>query len=136
MSATENHNGQAAAASGTDEGSRTDFSVFMDGFVLDVKGYLNAQKHYLTLHATEKASTLMSKVLEQAVVFGMLAIALVFLNLALAFFLGDLLASRSLGFVIVAGIYVLFMAAFLLWWRNGARDRFVLDRINELNDDN
>ena len=120
----------------TDEGGELDFSTFMDGFVTDVKGYVEAQKHYLTLHVTEKAGTLMGKAVQQVVLFVVLGMALLFLNIALAFYLGDLLASRPLGFVIVAGFYLLLLGAFLLWWKNGARDRFVLDRINDLNDDN
>ena len=136
MRATENNNGIHPADMGTEEGGELDFSTFMDGFVGDVKGYVHAQKHYLTLHATEKASTLMGKAVEHIVLFVVLGMTLLFLNVALAFYLGDLLSSRPLGFVIVAGFYLLLLGAFLLWWKNGARDRFVLDRINDLNDDN
>jgi Putative Actinobacterial Holin-X, holin superfamily III len=136
MRATENKNGIPPTELDTAEGGELDFSSFMDGLVDDVKGYVHAQKHYLTLHATEKASTLMGKAVEQTVLFGVLGISLLFLNVALAFYLGDLLASRPLGFVIVAVFYLLLLGAFFLWWKNGARDRFVLDRINDLNDDN
>lgn len=136
MHATENNNGVPITDRDTDEGGELDFNTFMDGFVDDVKGYVHAQKHYLTLHATEKASVLMGKAVQHIVLFVVLALALLFLNVALAFYLGDLLVSRPLGFVIVAGFYLLLLGAFLLWWKKGARDRFVLDRINELNDDN
>ncbi len=136
MRATENNNGIHPPDMDTEEGGELDFSTFMDGFVDDVKGYVHAQKHYLTLHATEKASTLMGKAVEHIVLFVVLGMTLLFLNVALAFYLGDLLSSRPLGFVIVAGFYLLLLGAFLLWWKNGARDRFVLDRINDLNDDN
>ncbi|MEO8591251.1 MAG: hypothetical protein ABI432_17870 [Flavobacteriales bacterium] len=118
----------------TEEGGYLDFSTFMDGFVDDVKGYVDSQKHYLTLHATEKASTLMGKALQHIVLFAALSMALLFLNVALAFYLGDLLASRPLGFVLVAGFYLLLLGVFHLWWTNGGRDRFVLERINDLND--
>ena len=136
MRATENNNGTPTAERATDEGGELDFSTFMDGFVDDVKGYVRAQKHYLTLHVTEKVSTLLGQVVQQVVLFVVLGMALLFLNIALAFYLGDLLSSRPLGFVIVAGFYLLLLGAFLLWWKNGARDRFVLDRINDLTDDN
>ncbi len=119
-----------------DEGQDLDFSTFMDGFVDDVQGYVHAQKQYLTLHVTEKASMLMGKAVQHTVLFVALGMALLFFNIALAFYLGDLLSSRPLGFVIVAGFYLLLLGAFLLWWKHGARDRFVLDRINDLNDDN
>lgn len=136
MRATENSNGIPIPDQDTDEGVELDFNNFMDGFVDDVKGYVHAQKHYLTFQVTEKASTLMGKAVEHVVLFGVLGMSLLFVNVALAFYLGDLLASRPLGFVIVAGFYLLLLGAFLFWWKNGARDRFVLDRINDLNDDN
>ena len=136
MRAAENNNGIHPADRDTEEGGELDFSTFMDGFVDDVKGYVDAQKHYLTLHATEKASTLMGKAVEHIVLFVVLGMTLLFLNVALAFYLGDLLSSRPLGFVIVAGFYLLLLGAFLFWWKNGARDRFILDRINDLNNDN
>ncbi|MBK9176349.1 MAG: phage holin family protein [Flavobacteriales bacterium] len=133
---TESSNGTPSHASATAEGGHLDFSSFMDGLVGDMQGYAKAQRRYLTLHATEKASTLMGKAVEHTAIVVVLGMALLFLNVALAFYLGDLLASRPLGFVLVAGIYLLLLGAFLLWWKNGARDRFVLDRINDLNDDN
>lgn len=136
MRATENSNGIPVTDRETEEGGDLDFNTFMDGCVDDVKGYVHAQKHYLTLQVTEKASTLMGKAVEHVVLFGVLGMSLLFLNVALSFYLGDLLSSRPLGFVIVAGFYLLLLGAFLLWWKNGARDRFVLDRINDLNDDN
>lgn len=118
----------------TDEGGQLDFSSFMQRFADDVKGYVHAQRRYLTLHLTEKLSMLMSKVLQQVMLFVTLGMALLFLNIALALYLGDLLASRPLGFVLVAGFYLLLLGMFSLWWSNGGKDRFVLDRINDLND--
>lgn len=136
MRATERDSGIPHAAMSTDEGGDLDFTSFMDGMVDDVKGYVKAQKRYFTLQATEKVSTLMGKAIEQTAIVVLMGIGVLFLNVALAFFLGDLLASRPLGFVIVAGLYLMLLGGFLLWWRNGARDHFVLGRINDLNDDN
>lgn len=129
-------NGAPITASDRDreEGGPLDFSTFMDGTADDVKGYIKAQKEYLTLHLTEKASALMGKAVQSAVGISIAAMVLLFLNLALAFYVGDLLRSRPLGFVIVAGTYLLLLGIFQLWWSNGGRDRFVLDRINDLND--
>ena len=119
----------------TEEGGPLDFSSFMKRFADDVKGYVRAQRKYLTLHFTEKVSTVMGKVVQQVVLFVTVGMALLFLNIALALYLGDLLASRPLGFVLVAAIYLLLLGGFSLWWSNGGRDRFVLDRINDFNSD-
>ncbi len=118
-----------------EKGPDLDFSEFMDGLVVDVKAYVRAETDHFTLHATEKAAVLMGKALRQVVMTILLGTVLMFLNIALAFHVGDLLASRPLGFVIVAGIYVILLGAFQLWWSQGGSDRFVLDRINDLNND-
>jgi vacuolar-type H+-ATPase subunit I/STV1 len=136
MHATDSSNGIPPPVAATEERAPLNFSSFMDGLVNDMKGYARAQKEYVVLHATEKASTLMGKVVEQLAIMSIVGMALLFMSIALAFYVGDLLASRPLGFVLVAGLYLLLLAGFLVWWRNGGRDRFVIDRINDLNDDN
>jgi len=107
----------------------------MNGLVVDAKGYLLAEKEHLTLQATEKAAVLLSRVVRHTAMLVMLAATLLFLNLALALYLGELLGSLPLGFVIVAGSYLLLLGGFLLWWSQGGRDRFVIDRINDLDRD-
>ena len=113
-----------------------DFSSFMNRFADDVKGYVRAQKVYLTMQATDKASTLLAKAVQHVVLFVMLGIALLFLNIALAFYLGDLLSSRPLGFVLVSGFYLILLAAFFLWLNIGEKERFILGRINDFSNDN
>lgn len=115
-----------------DESMALDFNAFTDGFIADVQGYASAQKDYLMMHATEKACELMGKAVEQVAIFALLAMSLLFLNVALAYYLGDLLASLPLGFSVVAGFYLLVLGAFLIWWRSGARERFMMNRINDL----
>ena len=119
----------------TEEGGPLDFSSFMKRFAEDIKGYVRAQREYLALHITEKVGTVMGKIVQQVVLFVTVGMALLFLNIALALYLGDLVASRPLGFVFVAAIYLLLLAGFSIWWSNGGRDRFVLDRINDFNSD-
>ena len=117
------------------EDQELDFSEFMEGLVVDTKAYVRAEADHLTLHAIEKASTLLSMVVRKAVVFVMLGTTLLFLNVALAIYLGDLLGSRPLGFVLVAGTYLLLLGIFQLWWSQRGRERFLLDRINDLSND-
>ena len=112
-----------------------DFSEFMDGLVVDTKAYVRAEADHLRLQAIEKASVLMSMVVRKAVVFVLLGTALLFLNVAFAIPLGEQLNSAPLGYVIVAGTYLLFLAVFASWWSQGGRDRFLIDRINDLSND-
>lgn len=119
----------------TPENGELDFGTFMNTFTDDVKGYVEAQKRVLFMQATDKASTLMAKTVQHVVLFVMLGITLLFLNIALALYLGDLLTSRPLGFVLVSGFYLLLLAVFFLWWNGGAKDRFILGRINDLSND-
>ncbi|MBK8615233.1 MAG: hypothetical protein IPN85_17620 [Flavobacteriales bacterium] len=112
-----------------------DFSDFMEGLVVDTKAYVCAEADHLKLHAIEKTSALMGMVIRKTVVVILLGTALLFLNIALGIYLGDELNSRPLGFVIVAGTYLLLLGAFHIWWSQGGRDRFLIDRINDLSND-
>ncbi|MFZ1686421.1 MAG: hypothetical protein WAU70_03305 [Flavobacteriales bacterium] len=119
----------------TEEGGPLDFSSFMDGFAADVKGYVAAEKRYIAMKATGKAGELMGKTFQVGVVFLTVAMAVLFLCIGLGFYLGELLHSNALGFVIVGGIYLLGLGIFQLWWNSNGRDNFILGRINELNND-
>ncbi len=124
----------ANAETATREGGELDFSTFLSGSANDVKGYVGAQKRYLELHFSERAGILLSRLIANVVLSVAVGFALLFLNLALALYLGEMLGSAPLGFVLVAALYLLLLVIFRLWWTNGGRDRFVLDRINDLTD--
>ncbi len=118
----------------TREGGELDFSSFLNGTASDVKGYVAAQKRYLELHFSERAGVLFGRLLANVVLSAAVGFALLFLNVALALYLGEVLGSAPLGFVIVATLYLLLLGVFRLWWTNGGRDGFVLDRINDFTD--
>ena len=117
------------------EGGPMDFSTFIDGSVRDVKGYIRAERKYLRLRIAERFGTLLGKLVHQIALLVAGAFMILFLTIALAFYLGELLSSTPLGFAIVAGAYLVFFLIFHVWWNAGAQDAFILDRINELNDD-
>ena len=108
------------------------FSDLLNGVVHDAKSYLLAEKEHLTLQATGLVAVLLSKVVRLTAVLVLLAAMVLFLNIALALYVGELLGSFPLGFVIMAGSYLLMLGSFLVWWSKGGRDRFVIDRINDL----
>ncbi|MCC6400354.1 MAG: hypothetical protein IT227_06295 [Flavobacteriales bacterium] len=111
-----------------------DISTFANGFVDDLRGYARAEKRYLMLHFSERTGTLMAKGWSATVVIACAAFTLLFLNTALAWALGEVLGSMPSGFALVAGLYALALGVFMLVWRSGARERFIINRINDLLD--
>jgi len=111
-----------------------DISTFAHGFVHDLHAYAKAEKRYLILRFSERTGTLMAKGWSAAVGVACCTFTMFFLNTALAWAIGEALGSMPLGFVLVAGFYVLALGVFVLMWRSGARDRFIINRINDLLD--
>ena len=74
------------------------------------------------------------KVIHSAISLIALLTIILFLNTALALFVGDLLNSTALGFVIVAGFYLLLYGVYALWWKNSGHDKLFLNVINDLTD--
>jgi hypothetical protein len=111
-----------------------DFSTFVDGFVVDIKGYVNAQRHFMMLQASHKLAVLLAKAVQRMAVLSGFAFAALFSSVSLALYLGELLSSFPLGFLITAALALLLSGMFHLWWSNGGRERFILARINDMND--
>ena len=133
LTADERHVPPTANASEHDK-EPLDFSTFVDGFVVDIKGYVNAQRHYMMLQASHKLAVLLAKAVQQMAVLSGYAIAALFSSVSLALYLGELLSSYPLGFLITAALALLLAGVFHLWWSNGGRERFILARINDMND--
>jgi len=55
--------------------------------------------------AVDKASDAVSSIIPHSVVFALIAIFMLFLNLGLAFWIGDMLGKAYIGFFIIAGFY-------------------------------
>ncbi len=125
----------SSAEQDPDKDLQLDFSNFIDGLVDDVKGYAQAERKHLTLHATEKAAFMLSKTIRQATVATLLGAVLLFVSFSTALYLGDVLASQPLGFALVAGGYLILLGAYQVWWSQGGRERSMLDHINDLNSD-
>jgi hypothetical protein len=117
---------------GVDPFQETDASEFLEGLAAEGKNYLEAQKKYYALLASERAGRMAGGVVSRVVMAVLLGSVLLFVNLAAALWLGDLLQSRALGFLVVGGFYLLVFLVLMWWWRSGGRDRFSLNIINEL----
>lgn len=112
-----------------------DFSDFMGSAVEEGNRYIDSQRDYYTLLATKKVAKGIGTTLNTVVALLLLGSVLVFMNIALALWLGELLASMSLGFLLVGSFYLLVYLIFFIIWRNGFKHRFTLMVINALHNE-
>lgn len=107
-----------------------DLGLFMDAVVEDGKGWLEAQKAYGILVGSEKLGRLSGTLLVAVVSALFIGAVLVMCSVALAIWLGRMLGDMALGFLTVAGIFLLLTIIFYLIWRHMLRDRITLAIIN------
>ncbi len=109
-----------------------DFGDFMDSMASEAKGYWTAQKEYYTFVASEKAAKASAGMLNGLIMGLVVASILVFLSLAGAIWIGRLLGDMALGFLSMAGVYFVLGLIFLIIWRSGYRDRYILSMFNSI----
>ncbi len=91
---------------------------------LEFKKYLELQKEFVKLDATEKITVILSVAVAVAVVLLLGSIVLLFAAFALAYYLGGVLESLSLGFSLIAAFIAI--VAFIFYLN---RDRLVFQPI-------
>ena len=82
--------------------------------LLEFKKYLELQKEFVKLDATEKMTVILSAILIVTVLLLLGSIVLHFLTFALAYYLGDVLGSLSLGFGLISAFILLLTVIFYL----------------------
>ena len=82
--------------------------------LLEFKKYLELQKEFVKLDATEKMTVILSAILVVTVLLLLGSIVLLFLTFALAYYLGDVLGSLSLGFGLISAFILLLTVIFYL----------------------
>ena len=82
--------------------------------LLEFKKYLELQKEFVKLDATEKMTVILSAILIVTVLVLLGSIVLLFLTFALAYYLGDVLGSLSLGFGLISAFILLLTVIFYL----------------------
>ena len=80
--------------------------------LLEFKKYLELQKEFVKLDATEKMTVILSAILIVTVLLLLGSIVLLFLTFALAYYLGDVLGSLSLGFGLISAFILLLTVIF------------------------
>ena len=82
--------------------------------LLEFKKYLELQKEFVKLDVTEKMTVILSAILIVTVLLLLGSIVLLFLTFALAYYLGDVLGSLSLGFGLISAFILLLTVIFYL----------------------
>ena len=82
--------------------------------LLEFKKYLELQKEFVKLDATEKMTVILWAILIVTVLLLLGSIVLLFLTFALAYYLGDVLGSLSLGFGLISAFILLLTVIFYL----------------------
>ena len=82
--------------------------------LLEFTKYLELQKEFVKLDATEKMTVILSAILIVTVLLLLGSIVLLFLTFALAYYLGDVLGSLSLGFGLISAFILLLTVIFYL----------------------
>ena len=83
-------------------------STHTSGLFADIKEFIELKYCYGRLDAIEKFTTIASLLTSLLVLFFFVIGILLFLSLGLGFFFGSLLHNNFLGFLVMAGIYLLF----------------------------
>ena len=81
------------------------------------------------LQALDKTSDIVSSIIPHSVVFVLFASFMIFLNLGLAFWLGDILGRTYFGFFVIAGFYVLIgiiLHFFMHGWIKGKIRNYII----------
>lgn len=73
-----------------------------------VKDYVNTRIESAKLSVAEKSSAVIANVIAGLIVAGVFFLFIVFSSIALAFGLGEMIGKTWAGFLIVAGLYLLF----------------------------
>jgi hypothetical protein len=113
-----------------DPRSITDLGDFMDSFVGSTRSLISAERSYITFMATKRTAEAVRKVAGSLAAFVFYGLAVLIASLGWAIWLSDRLGSALLGFVCVAGCYVLVGLVFGALWKGAMGKRFIVGLIN------
>ena len=87
----------------------------IDDLRKDVLEYIGVKLDLIRLHMAENLSRILSNAAVSAVIGCLLFLIILFVSLAAAYFIGSRKDSNELGFLFVAGFYLLILVLFLLF---------------------
>jgi Putative Actinobacterial Holin-X, holin superfamily III len=80
----------------------------------DILDYLEVRLDLIKLHTAENISKILSKVVNIAIIGFLMVFIFLFLSFAAGYFFAEHFQSNKLGFLCVAGIYLILLIVFLL----------------------
>ena len=80
----------------------------------DLEEYVNAKLDLAKLHAAENISRFFSGMIIKMGIFYLLFFVLLFVSIAVAFWLNNIFSDKGIGFLIIAGFYLLCALIFFL----------------------
>ena len=116
----------------TDPFELKDIGAYADSLTGEVKTWLEAQRDYHILVASERAAELSTGFLGGSILCSLLACALAFLSIAGAIWIGRSMGDPALGFLVISGTYLLLGLIFIPLWRRRYRDLTTLRLFNAL----
>lgn len=115
-----------------EESTAVDPARFITSLLDEIKGWWEAQKQHTRLYVFEKLGNVAGRLLVLALVAIAAVMLLVFASLALAIWLGHTWGSLALGFLAVAGFYLLLLLVLHFGLGPGLRKAITLKVINLL----
>ncbi|HQW41921.1 MAG TPA: hypothetical protein PK149_12185 [Flavobacteriales bacterium] len=109
-----------------------DLSVYLESLKSSVNGYVRTEKQLIKMQLTDRAGSVMAGAVEQIVRLVCMFGVLLFLTIALSLYVGELTNSYPIGFAVGASTYLLIYLIYHVWWSGGGKDRFIIERINDL----
>ncbi|MFN4254249.1 MAG: phage holin family protein [Saprospiraceae bacterium] len=108
----------------------------VEDLVTHVTEYLDTQRKLLTINVVEKSAAAASATVSIVVLLLLGTVGLLFLNIALALFLGKVFGDMMLGFLAVGGFYLLCGLVFFANRKAWVEDKIAGRIINKYFEDN
>lgn len=109
-----------------------DLAAYMQGLKGSLSGYVRTEKELVKMQLTERAGSVMAGAVEQVVRLVCLGGVLLFLVISVSLYIGELSGSYPVGFAAGASVYLIIYLIYHFWWGGGGKDRFIMERINDL----
>ena len=113
-----------------DPKSITDLGEFLESFAGSTKSLVSAERSYITFLATKRIAEAVRTVAGSVIGFVCYGLAVLIASLGLAIWLGREWDNVLLGFLCVAGGYVLIGMIFGALWKGAVGKRFIVSLIN------
>ena len=119
-----------------DPSEQKDLGQYFDSLAAEAKAYFAKEKEGLTLFIYEKLGKAVGGLVGLIISAIAVLFFIIFASIALSLYLGTLVGSSALGFLIVGGLYLLIFVIVHFIARQAIRDTTMLNVINSFYDEN